>query len=165
MQRLIQTKVLGKLFWKRHAEKRLLASSDGIVRVVDIIGFRTKVNNPSAELRHLHPIFQNHGLPSIHRYAVGNGTDIEGKSGPPTPTHASANITDSSIHLKESTNSTSNVITELDAPTKQYLHHQAVLASVLEITNVRGHRAARMKQTLDSKLPEQLTPIQREQQK
>lgn len=156
MQRLIQTKVLGKMFWKRHAEKRLLASSDGIVRVVDIIGFRTKVNNPSAELRHLHPIFQNHGLPSIHHYTA---TELESKSAPPTPTHASTSVTDSSVHLKEA------IMSELDEPVRQFLQQQSHLESVLEITNMRGHRAARMKQVRASKLPEQLTPIQREQQK
>jgi hypothetical protein len=162
MQRLIQTKVLGKMFWKRHAEKRLLASSDGIVRVVDIIGFRTKVNNPSAELRHLHPIFQNHGMPSVHSYAANQ---LEIKSAPPTPTRTTTGVTDSSIHLKDAANSTSHVITELDEPIKQFLQHQSHLQSVLEITDVRGHRAARMKQARDSKLPEQLTPIQREEQK
>lgn len=151
MQRLIQTKVLGKMFWKRHAEKRLLASSDGIVRVKDLIGFRTKVNNPSSNLRELHPIFQNYGLPTIHHYTVAG---MEGT--PSTPSRRDQ---------QSATSSTSNVVTEFDEPVKQFMQNQSHLESVLEITDIRGHRASKMKQARDSKPPEQLTPVQREQLK
>jgi hypothetical protein len=162
MQRLIQTKILGPMFWKRHAEKRLLASSDGIVRVKDIIGFRTKVTNPAAELRHLHPIFQNHGLPAVHHYTSSAG---DGKhSTPTTPTHRHHQPTQHGGSAAASTESVSNVSTDiLDEPTKQFIHHQSHLQSVLEITDIRGHRATKAKHVRDTKPPDQLTPMQKEQ--
>jgi hypothetical protein len=156
MQRLIQTKILGPMFWKRHAEKRLLASSDGIVRVRDLIGFRTKVNNPAGELRHLHPIFQNYGLPSVNHYSKHPG---DGKHSAPSPTHRQTAAASSSA-----TESVSNVSADiLDEPTKQFHQHQSHLQSVLEITDIRGHRASKAKHVRETKPLDQLTPLQREQ--
>lgn len=152
MQRLIQTKILGKMFWKRHAEKRLLNSPDGVVRVRDIIGFRTKALDPSNQLHHLHPIFQTHGLPSVHHYTHGN------LSMPSTPSHA----TETSVSIHD--HSTIH-FSELEEPVKQMLNQQDLVESVLEITNTRGHRAAKMKNR-EAKIPhETLTPIQREKKK
>lgn len=152
MQRLIQTKILGKMFWKRHAEKRLLSSPDGVVRVRDIIGFRTKSKDPTGNLRNLHPIFQTHGLPSVYHYNHGN------ISTPTTPSHA----TESSVTTHDQ--GTFNFL-DLDEPVRQKLNQQDLVETVLEITNTRAHRAAKMKSN-EAKIPhEKLTPIQREKKK
>lgn len=42
MQRKLQNKVLGKRFWKNHAQKRVARSGTEYVRVKDLIGLRTR---------------------------------------------------------------------------------------------------------------------------